>query len=168
MASEREEEAQEIIDAMLDAIEQQAPDFKKDLRALVIERTGKGACADTAKGRRKLPGTGNYARAFLDALDGFGMDHAADWYDNLPWDDTVLCDKRSVQRFLGPLEERADSDDGRVVVRYLGDDVQKETDRERAAADRGDETGVPRQVLDDDIAGIVDDPAFPAGARARA
>lgn len=166
MASEREEEAQEIIDAMLDAIEQQAPDFKKDLRALVVERTGKTACADTAKGRRKLPGTGNYARAFLDALDGFGMDHAADWYDNLPWDDTVLCDKRSVQRFLGPLEEPSDSGDDHVVVRYLGDDVQKEADRERAAADRGDETGVPRRVLDDDIVGIVDGPAPSGDARA--
>lgn len=161
MASEREEQAREIIDAMLDAIAEQAPSFKDDLRALVVERTGKTACTDTVKGRRKLPGTGNYARAFLDALDGFGMDHAADWYDNLPWDDTVLCDKMSVERFLGPLTEADDDGDDRVVVRFLSDRVPRDEGR-RAALEHGDESAIDRQVLDDDIADIVDGAATPA------
>lgn len=116
MLQRDEGETREIIAEMLDGVEQEAPDFKHDLRALVIERCGDRDAADTAEGRRKLPGEGNYARAFLDALEGFEMPHVADWYDELSWDDEVLCDKMSVARFLGPLE---DEDPDRVEIGYM-------------------------------------------------
>ncbi|MGI6590662.1 MAG: hypothetical protein ACOX1O_03455 [Eggerthellaceae bacterium] len=149
MPTQPDEDAREIIEAMLDAVAQQAPTFKSDLRELVIERMGKSEFTDTVEGRCALPGTGSYARAFLDALEGFGLEHVADWYDNLSWDDTVLCDKLSVSRFLGPLVEGEDNEDDRVIVRFLNDEAGE---REPATSD--EET--PPEVLEKDIADIVD------------
>lgn len=117
MADAEDQDAREIIEGMLDGVEQAAPEFKNDLRELVIERLGKPKAADTAACRSKLPGTGNYARAFLDALDGFGLENVADWYDNLSWNDTVLCDRLSVERFLGPLKDACDTE-GKVNVEF--------------------------------------------------
>ncbi|GEM_PF-4663192 len=122
MADEDDQDAREIIEGMLDGVEQEAPEFKNDLRELVIERLGKPKAVDTAACRAKLPGTGNYARAFLDALDGFGLESVADWYDNLSWDDTVLCDRLSVERFLGPLKERSTDQDVKVEYLVRGED----------------------------------------------
>lgn len=154
MSLQPDDDAREMIEAMLDAVVEQAPEFNQDLRELVIERVGTEASVETIEGRAELPGTGNYARAFLDALDGYGMEHIADWYDGLTWDTTILCDKVSVVRFLGSIvPEVAKDDRDQVVVRF----PDEEAAAEGSAAKEGtglldlsetDDTDAAEDVLD--------------------